>query len=252
MALIPFLRRKRPATPAERVLKLTSVALRALPAVRTARFTVKVARRVPVLLAAGAVAFAAIRRLRGRGSGGGDGDGGGGGGGVPTPGVPSPGGAAAAQPAAATAPRTPVEGATATVTPHGDPLGTASDDVRAEGDPTGTRHGISATAVDAPAGDAVLAEVPPEPGAGDTAEVETGGGPSPALAGPDETAFPATPEGAAAANELIEDLPPNESGPGHEIPPAPAEDELDTPPADPDVPNESGPGHHPDEGDRPG
>ncbi len=60
---LPLSRRRSP-TPLERALKLTSVAARILPAVHSARTTMKVARftrRLPVIVAVGTVVFAVIK-----------------------------------------------------------------------------------------------------------------------------------------------------------------------------------------------
>ncbi len=268
MALL--LRRRRQRTPAERVLGLTSTAFTLIPAVRTARTTYKVAKRLPVIVGGVAVGGIVFRQVRKSGA--------------------SAGAPAAAAPYVPPAPTTtpttggpaadpspvgtggtgaPGPGGDAAATgtpPHGDPLGAAATGDLGAGDPTSTRHGLGASTGDT--GDAGATEtlpgVGPEPGPGGTSEIESGLGavdittPAVDTIHPDEVAgskdldLPATPGGADAANDaLLGDLPPNESAPGHVFPDAPAEGDLHPPAGDADAPNESAPGHHPDATDKP-
>jgi hypothetical protein len=248
MALL-VLRRRRRRTPAERVLGLTSTAFKLIPAVRTARTTVKVVRRAPVVVGGGAIVFVVVRRLRASGDGGG---------GAepytppapaattpaPAPAAPSPATSPSPVGAAGTGAPGPAGEAAGTGTPpHGDPLGAAATGDLGAGDPDSTRHGLDAlsgtepTTGSADTGGGIVPGVAPEPGPGGTSEVESGLGPvevtTPGLptvvepgevdatsgggmVGAPDLEVPATPEGADAVNDaLLGDLPPNESAPGH-------------------------------------
>ncbi len=186
MAIL-VLRRRRRRTPAERALGLTSTALRLLPAVRTARTTYKVVRRVPVVAGGAVVAVVVVRRVRSSGDGAGPSPAGG-----PTPGAstptptPSPATAAPAAGVAAAgvdpagtpgtgAPGPAGEAAGTGTPPHGDPLGAAATGDLGAGDPTSTRHGADvSTGTDDV--EETLPGVGPEPGPGGTSEIESGMG----------------------------------------------------------------------------
>jgi hypothetical protein len=176
MATLLLLRRRRTPTPAERVLRLTSAAMRVLPAARTARTTYRVVRRAPLVAGAGVVGVVVVRRVRASGGGSGGGAGGG------TAGAAGAGGtgpAAAPPPPAPTTPVAASPGTSATDQPHGDPLTAGAPATAAS-----ATAGPEPTAMDSPQGDALTGTTPPssgEPGPAGTTEVETGGGPSPAM-----------------------------------------------------------------------